>query len=387
MRFSTHPIWLVGFRPLFSLACLAGMILPVVWALIFSGYLPAPETRFTAVQWHAHEMFFGFGWAVLGGFLLTSTKNWVNIRGYHGPALMLLAGAWVFERLAMSFGGNWPTPLFAIASSAFLGSIIVMLMWTLIRHRERDSYRDNVFFLVLLPAFLVAKYLMLFGGEFNTGYNMAISLFRLAFLVMLERTLTPFMKAAFQVTILRQPKLDMAIKLLALLLVIEFAPPRPLTAAIACSLAVLLGIRFCFWKPQLAFQRIDIGVMYVGYLAIVGQLLIEALGHLGQQLVWVGSVSVHLFTFGVMGMVIPAMIMRIAKGHTGRKVMFDGLDKFVLYTMLGTLLLRILAPQISPANYLLWIQLSAAGWLACFGTLAWRYIPILMQPRIDGKEH
>jgi uncharacterized protein involved in response to NO len=29
-------------------------------------------------------MFFGFGWAVLGGFLLTASKNWVKIRGYHG---------------------------------------------------------------------------------------------------------------------------------------------------------------------------------------------------------------------------------------------------------------------------------------------------------------
>ena len=139
MQFSTHPVWLVGFRPLFSLACLAGAILPLLWALIFSGYLPAPVTRFTAIQWHAHEMFFGFGWAVLGGFLLTSTKNWVNIRGYHGPALMLRAGAWLFERFAMSFGGHWPTPHFVLSCNLFLGSIVVMLMWTLIRHRERDS--------------------------------------------------------------------------------------------------------------------------------------------------------------------------------------------------------------------------------------------------------
>ena len=386
MQRSTHPLWLVGFRPFFSLACLAGALLPVLWALIFSGYLPAPEVPFTSVQWHAHEMFFGFGWAVLGGFLLTSTKNWVNIRGYHGPALMLLAGTWVFERLAMSFGGHWPTPLFAIACNLFLGSIIAMLMWTLIRHRNTDSYRDNLFFIVLLPAFLVAKYLMLFGGNFTAGYNMAIGLFRLALLVMLERTLTPFMKAAFQVSILRQPKLDMVIKLLGLLLVIGFALPQPLTAAIAFLLALLLGIRFCFWKPQLALQRIDIGIMYVGYLAIVSQLLIEALGNV-MQFVWVGSVSVHVFTFGAMGAVIPAMIIRISKGHTGRKVVFDGGDKTVLYIMLTALLLRVIAPQIAPAAYLLWIQLSAACWLACFGTLAWRYIPFLMQARVDDKEH
>ena len=386
MQFSTHPVWLVGFRPLFSLACLAGAILPLLWALIFSGYLPAPLTSLTPIQWHAHEMFFGFGWAVLGGFLLTSTKNWVSIRGYHGPALMLLAGAWLFERFAMSFGGNWPTPLFVISCNLFLGCIVVMLMWTLIRHRERDSYRDNALFLFMLPAFLVAKYLMLFGDNFTAGYSMAISLFRLAFLVMLERTLTQFMKSIFQVTILRLPKLDMTIKLLALLLVVEFALPKPLTAAITFLLALLLGIRFCFWKPQLAVKRIDIGIMYVGYLAIVGQLLIEALGHV-MHFTWIGSVSVHLFTFGAMGAVIPSMIIRISKGHTGRKVVFDGMDKGVLYIMLVALLTRLVAPQVFPTAYLLWIQLSAAGWLAGFGILAWRYIPILMQPRVDGKEH
>jgi len=386
MQFSTHPVWLVGFRPFFSLACLAGAILPVLWALIFSGYLPAPVAHLTPIQWHAHEMFFGFGWAVLGGFLLTSTKNWVNIRGYHGPALMLLAGTWLFERFAMSFGGNWPTPLFVISCNLFLGCIVAMLMWTLIRHRERDSYRDNVLFMFLLPAFLVAKYLMLFGDNFTAGYSMAISLFRLAFLVMLERTLTQFMKSIFQVTILRLPKLDMTIKLLALLLVVEFALPKPLTAAITFLLALLLGIRFCFWKPQLAVKRIDIGIMYVGYLAIVGQLLIEALGHV-MHFTWIGSVSVHLFTFGAMGAVIPSMIIRISKGHTGRKVVFDGMDKGVLYIMLVALLTRLVAPQVFPTAYLLWIQLSAAGWLAGFGILAWRYIPILMQPRVDGKEH
>ncbi len=93
----------------------------------------------------------------------------------------------------------------------------------------------------MLPAFLIAKYLMLYGNNFSAGYAMAIGLFRLAFLVMLERTLTGFMKAAFQTSILRQPKLDMAIKLLGLLLVIEPFLPAPFTAGLSClALAVLL---------------------------------------------------------------------------------------------------------------------------------------------------
>ncbi|MBS1142380.1 MAG: NnrS [Proteobacteria bacterium] len=386
MRASNHPFWLVGFRPFFTLACLAGMSMPMLWALIFSGHLAAPANPFTSVQWHAHEMFFGFGWAVLGGFLLTSTKNWVNIRGYHGLALMWLSGAWVAERIGMSFGGSWPMPLFYLANNLFLGSIAAMLMWTLIRHRNQDSYRDNAFFIVMLPAFIFAKYLMLAGGDFTAGYSMTIALFRLAFLVMLERTLTGFMKAAFQAQILRHPVLDMAIKLLGLLLVIEFVLPRSLTAVISLLLATLLGIRFFYWKPQLAFKRIDIGIMYVGYLCIVGQLLIEAIGHV-VSFVWVGSVSVHLFTFGAMGTVIPDMIIRISKGHTGRKVVFDGIDRLVLYIMLGALCVRILLPQLAPAAYLGWIHLSATCWLIAFGILAWRTIPMLLQPRIDGREH
>lgn len=386
MRFSAHPFWLVGFRPFFSLACLAGMLLPLAWALIFSGAMAAPVASFTSVQWHAHEMFFGFGWAVLGGFLLTSTKNWVNIRGYHGPALMLLAAAWLIERIGMSFGGSWPKALFLLSNNLFLGSIVAMLLWTLIRHRDADSYRDNAFFLVMLPGFLLAKYWMLEGGDFTAGYSMAMALFRLAFLVMLERTLTGFMKAAFQAQILRHPALDMAIKLLGLALILEFALPRPLTAAVSLLLATLLAIRFFYWKPQLAFKRLDIGVMYLGYLCIVAQLLIEALGHV-MTFVWIGSVSVHLFTFGAMGLVIPGMIVRISKGHTGRKVVFDGGDKLVLVIMLVALLARVVVPQFAPAAYLGWIHLSATCWFVAFGILAVRYIPILMQPRIDGREH
>lgn len=386
MSFLSQPIWLVGFRPFFVLGCLAGMSLPMVWALIFSGVLPAPEMPFNSIQWHAHEMFFGFGWAVLGGFLLTSTKNWVNVRGYHGAALALLATAWLIERFAMIFGGHLPTPLLVIACNLFLGSIITMLVWTLVSNRKRDSYRDNLFFVVMLPAFLIAKYLMLFGGDFTAGYTMAIGLFRLAFLVMLERTLSTFMKSGFQVEILRNPKLDIAIKGLALTLVFEFLFPAPLTVALTSALVILLGYRFIFWKPQLAFTRIDIGIMYVGYLAILGQLLITALSHVF-NFVWTGSVSVHLFTFGAMGCVIPAMIIRISNGHTGRKVKFDGRDKLVLYIMLAALAIRILIPQIFPSAYLACIYLAATCWMLAFGLLAWRYIPQLVSPRIDGREH
>jgi len=106
-------------------------------------------------------MFFGFGWAVLGGFLLTATKNWVKVRGYHGQALMFLASAWLFERIGMWFEGSWPHALFLLSNNLFLGSIVAMLVWTLVKNRATDAYRDNWLFLLVLPTFLIAKQLML----------------------------------------------------------------------------------------------------------------------------------------------------------------------------------------------------------------------------------
>jgi uncharacterized protein involved in response to NO len=386
MKFSAHPLWLVGFRPFFVLACLAGMVLPVLWALIFTGAVAPPRLTITIVQWHAHEMFFGFGWAVLGGFLLTATKNWVQVRGYHGGALMYLVSAWLFERLGMWFQGEWPALLFRLSNNLFLVSVVAMVLWTLIRFRDTDSYRDNGFFVVILPAFLAAKYLMLTGNHMSVGWSMAIGLFRMAFLVMLERTLTQFMKNAFGVGILRSAGLDLTIKGLGLVLVFESLLPPAGSAWIGLALALLLGLRFAFWKPQLAFRRLDIGIMYLGYLALVAQLLVS-FGQTVLGQVWVGTVAVHVFSFGVMGLIIPAMLVRICKGHTGRKVVFDGLDKSVLWVMILGLFVRIVAPQFAPAAYAAWIHLAACCWFVCFTVLAARYVPFLFQPRVDGKVH
>lgn len=386
MKLSAHPLWLVGFRPFFLLACLSGASLPILWALMFTGVLPAPEGRFSPLQWHAHEMFFGFGWAVLGGFLLTATKNWVQVRGYHGLALVGLAVAWVFERVGMAFGGTWPAGLFWFSNTLFLGSIVAMLLWTLLRNRQQDSFRDNYFFFLVLPAFLAAKLLMLDADHFHAGVTMAVGLFRTAFLVMLERTLTQFVKGVFKVDVLREPRLDAGIKLLAVALVFQGWMPNALAAPLLLVLSLLLLVRFAFWQPRLGMTRVELAVMYLGYLAIVAQLLIE-FANLLIAPVWVGSVSVHVFTFGVMGLIIPAMLVRISKGHTGRKVVFDVGDKLLIWIMLSAFVVRIVLPQLAPEAYPRWVHLAAGGWFACFAILGVRMLPRLLAPRVDGKEH
>jgi len=79
-----------------------GMSLPIWWALMHEGVIAAPDTTFSMVQWHAHEMFFasaGRFWR----FPADCNQELGPVRGYSGYALMFLAAAWLFERVGMWF--------------------------------------------------------------------------------------------------------------------------------------------------------------------------------------------------------------------------------------------------------------------------------------------
>lgn len=383
-----HPLWRVGFRPFFAVALLAGALLPTAWMLLFAGIVPAPTHLARApLVWHAHEMLFGFAGAMLAGFLLTASKNWVGIRGWHGGVLMLLVALWLLDRVALAIGGAWPEALFWPATLGFPAVLAVLLLHTLIVHRATDTYRaENGYFIVALPLFVLAKALLLSPTHFAAGVTMTLALFRLAFLLMLERTLTQFMSSAFKRTLPRSPALDHGIRALALLLVAAPWLPAHAVVAVASALALLIVVRAAHWAPRQAFSRLDVGIMMLGKLAIAAHLLLVALDGLAPQ-PWLARVATHVFTLGAIGCIVPAMIVRIAKGHTGRKVAFDAADRGVLWLAIAALALRVLPAPLAPDLFLIGLWLAAACWLAAFGLLAWRYLPFLWAPRIDGREH
>ncbi len=382
-----HPLWLVPFRPFFTLTCLAGLGFPLAWVLMYSNAVPpAPTFPVSPLQWHVHEMFYGFGWAGLGGFLLTASKNWVGVRGWHGKALIFLVAAWLLDRVAMSVGAGWPPALFWTATLLFQVAVVAMLLQIFLQQRHHMDGSDNYFFWMLLPLFPVAKLLIVQGDYFQLGWGMSLALFRVIILIMLERTQQQTMRFAFKLEIRRDPSLDMPIKWLALLLVFAGWLPLPVAVVGELALAVLLIERFFGWHPQRALSRLDIGIMYLAYLMIVLQLILSALGRL-TEMPWVGTVSVHVFTLGAMGLVLPAMIIRISQGMTGREIVFSAADKFALWLLIGGLCARVILPQLYPAGYVMTLHLSATAWLVGFGTLLWRFAPMLLAPRIDGREH
>jgi len=379
----SHPVWLVGFRPFFTLAFVSGALLPLLWALAFAGTLSWPAGGLNAQAWHAHEMFYGFGWAVLGGFLLTASKNWVKIRGMHGGALAVAVLLWLVERGAIFL----TQPLLrTVALNVFTLYLVSYLVWTLVRYRKQDFFQDNWFFVIALPLFLAAKNLLLVPETYFLGTTMTLGLFRVAFAVMFERTMPQFMQNAMGVKLPRRAWLDLPIKSLILLSVFEHLMPASVGAALMGLAALLLLVRFFTWHPIIGMRRFEIGIMYVGYLGLVVNLALTALKSAG-LFYGIGTLPTHAFTFLCMGLVIPAMFIRISQGHTGRKLLFTTSDRLALGAMGAATFFRLVATQLWPAQYSLWVSLAAIGWSLCFIVIGWRVIPFMWKARIDGKVH
>lgn len=387
-KIENHPVWLVGFRPFFIFAFLAGAFLPILWILGFTGLLDLSGSGLSSVQWHAHEMFFGFGWAVLGGFLLTASKNWLKIRGLHGKLLMLAVLLWIAERFLIFNGWarEWPLWLQVPAQNASVVFIGTYVSYCLLRYRKQDTFPDNYFFLLALPLFVFSKQLLLMPEHYFAGWTMTLGLFRLAFAVMFERTIPQFMKNSQDVILLRNPWLDLLTKFLVLLSIFVSFLPSILAVVVVSLAATLLLVRFFLWHPIKGFQKFEIGIMYVGYFALAIHLYFEAFRIYGTYTT-IGSLSVHVFSFLCMGIVISGMLIRISQGHTGRPLVFTKSDRLAFGCMFIAAFARLVLTQFAPSHYTVWITISGIGWFLCFTLIGIRLTPFLLKTRTDGKVH
>ena len=96
------PVFSAGFRPFFLLAAVwAAIAVPAWLAAYVHGY--SLDTPLPAVVWHAHELVYGFGAAVVAGFLLTAIPNWTG-------RLPLRGARWRCSRVSGSPAGPRCSP-------------------------------------------------------------------------------------------------------------------------------------------------------------------------------------------------------------------------------------------------------------------------------------
>lgn len=114
-------IWRAPYRPLFFLAGLWALVVPMVWLL---PQQLAPDR----VEWHSRELVFGMGGAAAGGYLLTALPAWTK-RGPVPPAATMIAtGLWCAARLTGALSEHLPLIAAAIGVSAYFAFLTSMLI-------------------------------------------------------------------------------------------------------------------------------------------------------------------------------------------------------------------------------------------------------------------
>ena len=88
------PVLALGFRPFYMVAALFAAVAVPVWIASYTGYLQ-PVGYLRGIEWHSHEMIFGFAPAVIAGFLLTAVRNWTGLPTASGLGLAGLFVLWM----------------------------------------------------------------------------------------------------------------------------------------------------------------------------------------------------------------------------------------------------------------------------------------------------
>ncbi|SIN86796.1 NnrS protein [Sulfurivirga caldicuralii] len=135
-------------------------MLGLAWLLALT--LPAQlHSAWTnAALWHGHEMVFGFGFAVITGFLLTAIRNWTGLQTLHRWPLALLALLWLTARFANAVDGGL-IPAFIFDSLFGLGAADA-ITYPIVRARQwKQMGLISALIRVLGPLFMAYAYTLL----------------------------------------------------------------------------------------------------------------------------------------------------------------------------------------------------------------------------------
>lgn len=383
------PLLRLGFRPFFLLAGVCAAILILVWLYILNGSIQ--NAAYTGVNWHAHEMLFGYTVAVISGFLLTAERNWTGVQTLHGKWLGALVLLWLAGRIVPWL--TLPPLLIAVIDLSFLPTLGLVLLRPLL---QTGKYQHLVFVIIVAVLF-VANLLFHLNYLHPTVWETAKVGIRLAWMtfvfmiaVMGGRVIPFFIERGTGTLkkVYQSRALDIAglISLLVWSLAALLIPRHMYVAYLAILAGALQLLRLSGWYLVGLWRVPMLWILYLGYAWLpIGLFLYAYAVYSGGVL----SPAIHAFTAGAIGMLTIGMMARVSLGHTGREIGAGPLliAAFVLVS-LGALM-RVLGPLILVRVFLVpyHVAIASAGLLWAGGFLLFfiAYVPVLTKARVDGR--
>lgn len=378
----------LGFRIFFIGAGLFAVISIFMWMCIYSFGFQVIFKNISVMQWHAHEMIYGFSMAVVAGFLLTAVNNWTGVQTLFGYKLLMLFLCWFLSRIFMLFGTSF---IVYAAVSDLIFMIFLMFALAVPIIKVKQWKQMGILSKVIL--LLVGNSLFYLGtfGYLDNGVYLGIygGLYLIIGLIitMGRRVIPMFIEngVGYPVKLFNSKWIDISslIFFLTFFIIEVFLDNKSLIGSVSIILFVITTIRLIGWHTVGIWKKSLLWSLYISFIFIdIGFLLFALSYFLGVSKL----LAIHAFSVGGIGLVTLSMMSRVSLGHSGRSIHSPSkLLKYAFaFIILGTII-RVIFPLFEMEHYLVWIILSQLLWILSFIIFIIIYLPILSKASLKNN--
>ena len=388
LRAYAGPVLLTyGFRPFFLFGAIYAGLTVLAWLPMFYGELQV-ASAFAPVDWHVHEMLYGYVAATVAGFLLTAIPNWTGRLPVSGWPLAGLVLLWLAGRAAILLSGTIGGVAAAVVDVSFLVTLAAVAAREIVAGKNWRNLRVLVVLGVLIAGNIVYHAEVLLNGAADYGVRIAIAAVIMLISLIGGRIVPSFTNnwltrnnpGRLPVPFARFDMGTIAASAVALLAWIA-APAHTVSGALLLIAGVLQAVRLARWAGERTLADRLVLVLHIGYAFVpLGFLLIGAS-------IWSDAVpasaGMHAWSAGAFGLMTLAVMTRATLGHTGQPLAAGPVTQAIYGFVLLAAVLRIVAAF---AGSMLMLEMAGVAWIAGFTCFVLVYGPLLAMRKPAWKD-
>jgi uncharacterized protein involved in response to NO len=373
-----------GFRPFFLLGAIYAGLGILIWLPLLFGDIAIP-TAFSPLDWHIHEMLYGYVPAIITGFLLTAIPNWTGRLPLQGGPLAALVALWIAGRVAVCIS----QPIGALAAAVIDCSFLFFVAAAAAREVLAGRNWRNLPPLLIVLIFFAGNVVFHVEDHLNgvaplgtrIGIAAAVALISLIggrvipsfthnWLARANPGRLPVPFGRFDVGVL-------AVSVAALVLWIAF-PGWYGTAVLLFAAGIGQAARLARWAGDRTLRDPLVLILHLGYAFVpIGFVIVAGAIAMPQAIPL--SAGLHSWTVGAIGTMTLAIMTRASLGRTGQALVAGRVTQAIYALVVAAAVLRV-AAAFEPTTMVL-LHVAAAVWIAAFWTFAVGYGPSLSRPR------
>ncbi|UCI22932.1 NnrS family protein (plasmid) [Mesorhizobium sp. B2-1-8] len=377
-----------GFRPFFLLGSFYAGGAVLFWLPLFYGRLATLST-FVPVDWHIHEMLFGYLAAIVTGFLLTAIPNWTGRLPVQGVPLLALVVAWLAGRIAVFFSALIGWQAAAALDCTFLLAVITAAGIEIVAGRNWRNLKVLAPVTVLFAsnvAFHIEAHL---NGISDISRRLAIGAAIVLIMIVGGRIIPSFTRnwlvrenpGRLPAPFGRFDTLTILVSAIALA-AWTFSPMETGTGLLLIAAAALNAIRLLRWAGDRTLRDPLVLILHLAFVFVPAGLLLCGLSAITPAMV-PSAAGAHAFGVGAVACMTLAIMSRSTLGHTGRALQATSGTCAVYVAILLAAALRIGA-AFAPGHEVL-VYLSGAAWAAAFLGYVMVFGGMLVRPRLRSR--